>query len=314
MVKPFLIGTRNAIPHLHVGIEVLKLGGTIMDAVEAAVSAIEESTESGNVGVGGNPTILGVTELDASIMDGKTLRTGAVGSVSKYVHVISIARKIMEETPHNFLVGDGAHRFAKAMGFKEWDLSTERTKAIFKAMSNDVFGELPSDFRGKDYYLEYSRRHKLYDWYKKLRDDQYGTTNVIGMDGEGNICVGVSTSGTSMKFPGRIGDSPVIGAGNYCDNRYGGAACTGRGEHTIRLLTTRMMVKYMEDGLGLKDAVTKAFKEIHDLNETGGVHCIAIDKDCNAISASTTRDSTYWYMDIDSRESEERPGIHVEKN
>jgi len=314
MVKPFLIGTMNASPHLHVGIEVLKKGGSIMDAVEAAVSSIEESTESGNVGAGGNPTILGVTELDASIMDGKTLRTGAVGSVSKYVHVISIARKIMEETPHNLLVGDGAHRFAKAMGFKEWDLSTERTKAIYKAMSNDAFGELPDDFRGKDYYLEYSWKHRLYDWYKKLRDDQYGTTNVIGMDAEGNICVGVSTSGTSMKFPGRLGDSPVIGAGNYCDNRYGGAACTGRGELTIRLLSARMIVKYMEDGLDLNGAVVKAFKEIHDLNETGGVNCIAIDNNGNAISASTSGDSTFWYMDVDSDEPEERPGIHVENN
>ena len=117
-----------------------------------------------------------------------------------------------------------------------------------------------------------------------------------------------------MKVPGRLGDSPVIGAGNYCDNRYGGAACTGRGELTIRLLSARMIVKYMEDGLDLNGAVVKAFKEIHDLNETGGVNCIAIDNNGNAISASTSGDSTFWYMDVDSDEPEERPGIHVENN
>ncbi|MFB0558228.1 MAG: isoaspartyl peptidase/L-asparaginase [Candidatus Bathyarchaeia archaeon] len=311
MVNPFLIGTRNASPHLRVGVEILKKGGSAMDAVEAAVTSIEESPLSGNVGVGGTPNILGVTELDASIMDGRTLRTGAVAAVSRYANAISIARNVMEESPHVFLVGEGAHQFARSMGFKEWDLSTERTRTIFEALRNDAFDDLPDDFRGKEYYVEYARSRNLHEWYRRLSDDQQGTTNVIGMDAEGNICVGVSTSGTSLKFPGRVGDSPIIGAGNYCDNRYGGVACTGRGELTIRLLTARMIVKYMEDGLGLRDAVTKAFREIHALNEAGGIQCIAIDKDGNTISASTSRESTHWYMDVDMEEPEERPGIWV---
>lgn len=311
MVKPFLIGTRNASPHLHVGVEILGKGGSAMDAVEAAVSSIEESTESGNVGVGGSPNILGVTQLDASIMDGRTLRTGAVGAISEYVNAISIARKVMEESPHVLLVGDGVHRFAKAMGFRKWDLSTERTRAIFDAVKRDAFGDLPDDFRGKEYYVEYARNQRLHEWYKRLSDDQQGTTNVIGMDAEGNICVGVSTSGTSLKFPGRLGDSPIIGAGNYCDNRFGGVAITGRGELTIRLLSARMIVKYMEDGLGLEGAVTKAFKEVHALNEFGGIQCIAVDSEGNTISGSTRAESTYWYMDVDMDGPEERPGIWV---
>jgi beta-aspartyl-peptidase (threonine type) len=211
MVKSFLIGTRNASPHLHLGVEALKKGCSIIDAVEAAVTGIEESPESGNVGVGGSPNILGVTELDASIMDGATLRTGAVAAVSKYANAISIARKVMEETPHVFLVGDGAHRFARAMEFKEWDLSTKRTRMIAEAVAKDAAEDLPDDFRGKEYYVELMRSGKLHEWYERLSDDQYGTTNVIGMDAEGNICVGVSTSGTSMKYPGRVGDSPIIG-------------------------------------------------------------------------------------------------------
>jgi beta-aspartyl-peptidase (threonine type) len=311
MVKSFLIGTRNANPHMREGIEVLRNGGSIIDAVEATVTGIEESVESGNVGVGGSPNILGVTELDASIMDGATLRTGAVGAVSKYVNVISIARKVMEETPHVFLVGDGAHRFARAMGFKEWDLSTERTKMIAKAIAEDIAEDLPDDFRGKEYYVRTIKSHKLHDWYKKLSDEQYGTTNVIGMDSDGNIVVGVSTSGMSFKYPGRVGDSPIIGAGNYCDNRYGGVACTGRGELSIRLLTARMTVKYMEEGMTLEEAVTKSFKEIFTLKETGSMQCIAVDRDGNTISASTARESTHWYMDVDMDEPEERPGIWV---
>ena len=311
MVKSFLIGTRNASPHLHRGIAVLKKGGSIIDAVEAAVTGIEESVESGNVGVGGSPNILGVTELDASIMDGATLRTGAVGAVSKYVNAISIARKVMEETPHVFLVADGAHRFARAMGFKEWDLSTERTKMIARAIAEDIAEELPDDFRGKEYYVQAIKSEKLHEWYKRLSDDQYGTTNIIGMDSEGNICVGVSTSGTSYKYPGRIGDSPVIGAGNYCDNRYGGVACTGRGELSIRLLTARMTVKYLEEGMTLEEAITKSFNEIHDLNETGSMQCIAVDRDGNTMSASSARESTHWYMNVDMEDPEERPGIWV---
>jgi len=311
MVKSFLIGTRNASPHLPEGIEVLRNGGSIMDAVEAAVRGIEESNESGNVGVGGAPTILGDVELDASIMDGATLRTGAVASVSKYVHVISLARKVMEETPHVLLVGDGAHRFARAMGFKEWDLSTERTEMIAEAIAKDIAEDLPDDFRGKEYYVQAIKSHKLHDWYKRLSDEQYGTTNVIGMDSDGNIVVGVSTSGMSFKYPGRVGDSPIIGAGNYCDNRYGGVACTGRGELSIRLLTARMTVKYMEEGMTLEEAVTKSFKEIFTLKETGSMQCIALDKDGNTISASTARESTHWYMDVDMDEPEERPGIWV---
>ena len=311
MVTPFLIGTRNASPHLHTGVEVLRRGGSTLDAVEATVTGIEEDPESGNVGAGGSPNILGVTQLDASIMDGRTLRTGAVAAVSRYVNAISIARKVMEETPHVFLVGEGAHRFAKTMGFREWDLSTERTRAIFDALRRDAFEELPDGFRGRERYIEYAKNSRLREWYERLSDEQHGTTNVIGMDAEGNICVGVSTSGTSLKFPGRLGDSPIIGAGNYCDNRYGGVACTGRGELTIRLLTARMIVSHMADGMGLEEAVNWGLKEIHALNEFGGVQCIAVDRSGNTLSTSTRGESTHWYMDIGMEAPEERQGLWV---
>jgi len=311
MVKPFLIGTRNAAPHLYRGIDVLKKGGSIIDAVEITINGVEEDPNSGNVGLGGAPTILGDVELDASIMDGATMKTGAVGSVSKYVHVISIARKVMEDTPHAFLVADGAHRFAKAMGFKEWNLHTEKSKTLAKAMALDGYKSLPEDWRRKEYYVRAAKELNLHEWYKKLADEHQGTTNVIGMDAEGNIIVGVSTSGTSMKFPGRIGDTPVIGAGSYCDNKHGGVACTGRGELTIRRLTSRMIIKYMEDGMNMESAVVKAFKELHVLKD-GNCQCIAIDKQGNTLSANMSRANSHYYMDVDMVEPEERKGILVE--
>jgi len=311
MVKSFLIGTSNAAPHLYRGIEVLKKGGSIIDAVEAAVNGVEESPDSGNVGVGGSPNILGVIELDASIMDGATMKTGAVGCVSKYWQAISIARKVMEDSPHAFLVGDGAHRFAKAVGFQECDLHTEKSRTLAKAMALDGFKSLPDDWPNKEYYVKAAQELNLHEWYKRLSDEHQGTTNVIGMDSKGNICVGVSTSGTSMKFPGRVGDSPIIGAGNYCDNKIGGVACTGRGELTIRRLTSRMIIKYMEDGFSLEKAVTRAFKELHALKD-GSCQCIALDKQGNTISANMSRTSSYYYMDIDMAEPEERKGILVE--
>lgn len=313
MVKPFLIGTRNAAPHLYRGIEVLKKGGSIIDAVEAAVNGIEESPDSGNVGIGGSPNILGVIELDASIMDGATMKTGAVGCVSKYWQAISIARKVMEETPHAFLVADGAHRLARAMGYKETDLHTERSRTLAKAMALDGYKSLPDDWPDKENYVKAAKELKLHEWYKRLSDEHQGTTNVIGMDSRGNICGGVSTSGTTRKFPGRIGDSPIIGAGNYCDNKVGGVACTGRGELTIRRLTARMIIKYMEDGLGMKEAIVKAFKELHALND-GTVQCIAVDRHGNTLSASMSSASTHFYMDIDMAQPEERLGIFVEAN
>ncbi|MCW3991793.1 MAG: isoaspartyl peptidase/L-asparaginase, partial [Candidatus Bathyarchaeota archaeon] len=118
-------------------------------------------------------------------------------------------------------------------------------------------------------------------------------------------------SGMALKLPGRVGDSSIIGAGNYCDNRVGAAACTGRGELAIRLSTARIIVSYMEGGMGVRDACIQAMRDVQALKETGGMNCLALDRQGNTASASTSREPFHYYMDIDSEEPEKRRCVWV---
>jgi len=313
MVKPFIIGTHNSKNMLRLGVEVLRKGGSAIDAVEAATNAVEENPEDTSVGLGGLPNIMGVVQLDASIMDGKTMRTGAVAAVEEYVHAISIARKVMEVTPHVLLVGPGAEAFAMAMGFEKQDLMTDYTRTMYEAFKRDALGDLDDSFRGRDGWIEKVERDKLFEWYKKLSDERYGTVNIMAMDANGDICSGVSTSGLSLKYPGRVGDSPIIGAGNYCDNGVGAAACTGRGELAIRRSTARTIISYMENGMDLEGACVKAMKDIISLGDYGSMSSLAFDKDGNTMSVSTSRESIHYYMDVDSEEPEQRQGVWVKE-
>jgi beta-aspartyl-peptidase (threonine type) len=235
MVKPFIIGTRNAKDMLRFGAKILREGGSAMDA---------------------------------SIMDGKTLGTGAVAALEGYRHAISVARKVLEVSPHVLIVGPGAAMFAKIMGFEESELLTDRSRAVYKAFLTDAIDDLDESFASrKEYYKEYITNYRLKEWYGKLAEEHQGTVNIMAIDGNGDICSGVSTSGTALKFPGRVGDSPIIGAGNYCDNRFGSAACTGRGELAIMLSTARTIISYLENGKSVEDACIQAMKDIHALDE-----------------------------------------------
>ena len=311
-VKPFIIGTANSRNMLHAGAEILRKGGSAIDAVEAAIRLVEANPNDTSVGLGGIPNLLGEVELDASIMDGKTLKTGAVGAVKGYLHVISIARKVMEVTPHVMLVGEGAGLFAEKMGLKKQDLSTPESRAAYKAFLEQSYHK-ESGVGTRQWYASYDLDFGLRNWYDKLTDKQHGTVNIMALDANGDICTGVSTSGTAYKFPGRLGDSPVIGAGNYADNRYGAAACTGRGELAIRLSTARSIVSYLEAGMILKDACIRAMKNVNALHEKGGMNCVAIDSKGNTMSASVSRESIHYYMDVDSKEPEERKGFWVKE-
>ncbi len=310
-VKPFIIGTHNSKDMLYAGADILKNGGSAIDAVEASIKLVEANPLDTSVGLGGIPNLFGDVELDASIMDGKTLRTGAVGAVKGYLHVISIARKVMEEAPHVMLVGDGAGIFAEWMGFKKQDLSTEESRQVYRNFLEDVYGKWPENDANKPWYVDYIKDFKLREWYDKLSDKRHGTVNIMAMDQNGNICSGVSTSGTALKFPGRLGDSPIIGAGNYCDNRFGACACTGRGELSIRLVLARTIVSYMENGLSIREACFRGMKDINELQEKGGMNCLAMNNRGDTMSASTSRESIHYYMDVDSKGPEERKGIYV---
>jgi beta-aspartyl-peptidase (threonine type) len=312
MVKPFIIGTRNAGEFLHGGIKVLKEGGSALDAIEAATRLVESNPNDTSVGMAGIPNLLGVQEMDASIMDGKTLAAGTVGALKGFKHPISVARKVLDYAPHVMLVGEGAEHFARVMGCEEGDLSTEMSRKVYDTFVRDAFDHDEID-ESQRWVINYAKSQNLREWYDKLADKHHGTVNIMSMDENGDIASAVSTSGTALKFPGRLGDSPIIGAGNYCDNRYGAAACTGRGELAIRNSTARTIIHYMEDGLSVKEAAFRAMKDIFELKSFGGMNCLVFDAKGNTISATTNpdRESMHWYMDVDSKEPEYRTGITV---
>ncbi len=288
-----LLGSTNANIGFPTGMEILRSGGSALDAVEATIRPVEDNPADRTVGFNGYPNILGDLELDASLMDGRTLESGAVGAMKGVIPAISVARKVMETLPHVLLVGDGADRFAKEMGFESAAelLTPEVIAARETILRQDMSAEEFEALQDTD---------NLRQWVRLATDPErtYGTVNVIAQDKDGNIACGVSTSGWAWKYPGRLGDSPIIGAGNYADNRYGAAACTGMGEMAIRASTARSIVLYMKMGLTLADACAQAMQ---DLNELGGsfigrMNLVALDKDGTPAGYSSMKGKTFIYQ------------------
>lgn len=263
-----------------IGIEaaraILEAGGSALDAVEAATRLVEADLNNHTVGVGGWPNLLGEVELDASIMDGQTLATGSVGALRGYRHPISVARKVMERLPHVLLVGAGAARFAAEVGAEPAELLTPEARAGWEQW---LERHVPAGVRDAWPPEELAR----WAWLTADPARSHGTVNILARDRAGHMASAVSTSGWAWKYPGRLGDSPIIGAGNYCDDRYGAAACTGVGEWTIRCGTARSVVLYMKMGMTLEAACHEALGEINSLERkgvVGGVVTIlALDRD-----------------------------------
>ena len=302
-----VIASTNGRIGIRASVEVLRAGGTALDAVEAGVRLVESNPDDHSVGYSGYPNLLGEVELDASIMDGKTLAAGAVGALKGYEHAISVARKVMDELPHCFLVGEGAARFAKEMGFASRDLLTEEARRVWAQILSDKAPEVYG--QRLDYINNIRRFVKIAADPEKPNE----TVNFIAQDAAGNIACAVSTSGWAWKYPGRLGDSPVIGAGNYADNRYGAAACTGRGEMAIRCGTARSIVLYMKMGLSLEAAGREAFHDLDRLVDpfAGSMNSIAMAADGSHAAFSNTTTATYVVMAPGMVEPEERPRIYV---
>src|SRR2546421_5270055 len=236
---------------------VLARGGSALDAVEACAKIIEADTTDTSVGRGGKPNVLGEVELDASIMDGTTHRSGAVAALKGYLHPISVARAVMERTPHVFIVGDGAERLAREIGATRTQNLTASTRKLWVERLATV-GETPSSVR---------RRAKLLPVVLKTVREERGTVNFLALDRKGNLASAVTTSGWAYKYPGRLGDSPVVGAGNYCDTRYGAAACTGYGELAIRGVTAKTAVDRLARGEAIPDAAAAAIAHANALDD-----------------------------------------------
>jgi L-asparaginase / beta-aspartyl-peptidase len=267
-----VLGSDTAQAGMEAAVEMIKAGGDALDAVEAGLRLVETAPDVHSVGQDAWPNLLGEHELDASIMDGSTLKAGAVGSLRGYLYPISVARSVMEELPHVFLVGAGAARFADEIGAERGDLMTESVRARWA----DWVRQRTSPEEWADWSAQ-----PLASWARMSADPEtaHGTVCLLVRDRRGNIATGVSTSGWAWKYPGRIGDSPIIGAGNYADNRYGAAACTGFGEMTIRAGTARSVILYLKTGLPIAEAVRAAAQDLHDLTwcYRGGVTIYSFD-------------------------------------
>jgi beta-aspartyl-peptidase (threonine type) len=248
--EPIIIGSERSEVGLPAGMAVLRDGGSALDAVEVALRRCEDNCADHYVGTGGFPNARGEVELDASVMVGSTRAFGAVAALRGYPNPISVARAVLEKLPqHALLVGDGAAEFADDCGFARAELLTGEARRLWRetllAIDEAVEGEnteaTPGDLAYRRAALDFVRRLAPHD-------GPWGTINVIALDRAGELVCGVSTSGYPYKYPGRVGDSALPGAGNYCDLRYGAAACTGRGELSMRATGARAVVEQLARG------------------------------------------------------------------
>ncbi|MGH9069337.1 MAG: isoaspartyl peptidase/L-asparaginase [Acidimicrobiales bacterium] len=268
--------------------EVLARGGSALDAVEAGTRVVEDNPDDHTVGYGGYPNLAGQVELDASIMDGATRRAGAVGALAGYRHAVTVARAVMERLPHVLVAGAGAARLAAEIGLAAEELLTPEAEATWR---DGIEGRVPGT----------APAARMLDRVRDLTSDPEraaGTVNFLAMDGASHLASAVSTSGWAWKYPGRLGDSPLIGAGNYCDDRYGAAACTGWGELAVRAGTARSVVAGLAAGLDLETSVGRAMADVASL-DTGGpeplMHLVTVDAEGRHHAASTKAGAEYVY-------------------
>ena len=285
-----IIASSNAAIGMDKAMTMLKQGDSALDAVEAAIRLVEAHPAEHTVGYNGYPNILGKLELDASIMDGASLDCGAVAAMRGFPYAISVAREVMQrQLPHVLLAGEGAERFAREIGAEAWmDMLTDEIRATWRRRL-EASG-MP----------EPNAETPLLEAVKLATDPERvgGTVNVIAMDGRGDIASGVSTSGWAWKYPGRVGDSPVIGAGNYADNRYGACACTGMGEMAIRACTAFSVIANMKAGLPVAEAGERAMTDLRDLGGEfiGGMNLIALDNAGRHCGFSSREDASYIFQ------------------
>lgn len=236
--KPMVLSTwRHGLKANEGAWEILANGGTAIDAVEAGVRLIESDPTNSTVGIGGTPDREGRVTLDACIMDHRGM-CGSVAALENIENPISVARKVMNETPHVMLVGEGALQFARAQGFEEKDLLTEKSLKAWKK------------------WLEKSAYDPI------INIENHDTIGMIAMDEKGNLSGACTTSGLGYKMRGRVGDSPIIGAGLFVDNEVGAACATGLGEAIIRVAGSAVVVELMRHGYSPAEACEEAVNRI----------------------------------------------------
>ena len=236
-------------------LEVLKQGGTALDAVEQGAWVAEVDANNSSVGLGGTPNREGFVEVDAAIMWGPGHQAGSVAALRNILHPISVARRVMEVSEHVMLVGEGARQFALEQGFEEKELLTRESRERWEKWKKEK-AATPAD--------------------------NHDTIGIVALDGEGNLAASCSTSGSGFKHPGRVGDSPIIGSGLYVDNQVGAAAATGLGEDIMRYCSSFAVVGHMARGLSPQEACLALLRQVFERDPKGAeasISLVAVDKE-----------------------------------
>ncbi|RYF03858.1 MAG: asparaginase [Oxalobacteraceae bacterium] len=289
-----LLANAEAWPGFDTTVDLLKGGGAAIPAMVGGIAKVEREARVRSVGYGGWPNMLGEMEFDAGVMDGTTRDVGAVGAVPATLPVSALAYEVMQHLPHVLLTGAGARRFATERGFAVDEVLHPDSKRVWwerlqQAMSPDQLAAFPD--------IPLAPLSNTITDPERVRD----TTVFLGRDVGANLGVVTSTSGWAWKYPGRLGDSPIPGAGFYADSRFGAAACTHTGEMTMRCGTARSIVLALRLGHTLEDAVQLAVEELAEL-KTGflaGVVIHAMDAKGNhqVVNYRCDGDIRYWYWD-----------------
>ena len=266
---------------LTAGSEILNRGGSSLDATEAAVRVLEDDPHF-NAGKGADFTSAGTNELDAAIMDGKTLKAGAVASLKHVKNPITLARLVMDKSPHVMLDCAGAEAFARENGIELVDEKYFFTRERWDSLQKIKEAEKHGGTGGKKFFVS--------------EEDRHGTVGAVALDKEGNLAAATSTGGIANKWPGRIGDTPVIGAGTYAKNQTCAVSCTGDGEYFIRAAVAHEVSALMEyGGVKLQGAAQTALDEAKKIGGSGGL--IAIDREGNITLPFNTSGMYRGYID-----------------
>ncbi|UCD76524.1 MAG: N(4)-(beta-N-acetylglucosaminyl)-L-asparaginase [Phycisphaerales bacterium] len=284
--RPVVISSGNGIPAVTRAMEGLNRGEDPADAVVEGVTLVEDDPNDMSVGYGGLPNEGGVVQLDASVMHGPTHKAGAVAAIENIRNPARVALKVLRHTDHVMIVGDGARRFAKAMGFKEENLLTDKAREVWLKWKRNLNPN--DDWLDEDQSVDHDARQAMAESLGIAYS--HGTIHCGAVDANGDVAACTTTSGLSYKIPGRVGDSPIIGAGMFVDNEVGAAGATGRGESVIQSCGAFQIVQHMAAGDEPTAACLKVLRWIADhtkrrmlLNQKGepnfGVTLYAVRRD-----------------------------------
>ncbi|WP_432721785.1 isoaspartyl peptidase/L-asparaginase [Jeongeupia wiesaeckerbachi] len=289
-----LVANSEAWPGFPTTVAMLRDGAPGIDAMVAGIGKVEREVSVRSVGWGGWPNMLGRMEFDAGVMNGDNRKVGAVGALPDVLSAAAVAQQVMERLPHVMLTGDGARRFALETGFEIEPTLFDDSKRVWwerleKEMTPDELARFPD--------VPLIPLSRTITDPERVRD----TTVFLCQDASRGIHSVTSTSGWAWKYPGRLGDSPIAGAGFYADSRFGAAACTHTGEMTVRCGTARSIVLAMRLGYSLDDAVKLAAEELGELNEgfLAGVVIHAIDAKGHhkVVNFRCQEEIKYWFWE-----------------